>query len=154
VQGVVDLAGRDLGNRQAEARVAQTRAGRAQQARLFAEDRQALQEASVEAGGDAAIGGGPPRSGRGHDVLEGDDAVTANVADELLVAVAGPILGEGGVGLQGGGAHRCLSQFHPRTSPHFFSSPQKRRVAGRHSAGKSVASNSAPKPTRSAERCT
>ncbi len=87
-QHVIDRAGRDVCQRQAEAGVAQALAGRAQQAGLGGEQVEALQEAGFDAGRDAAVGGGAADPKLGHHVAHRDEAVAADEADQLLVAVA------------------------------------------------------------------
>jgi hypothetical protein len=57
-QPVVDSTGRDHGDGKAEAGVAKAGAGGAQEARLAAQQIEALEQAAVDANGHTAVGGG------------------------------------------------------------------------------------------------
>ena len=86
-QPVIDRAGRDDRERQAEAGVAQAGAGGAQEAGLGAEEVDTLQQPLLGTGRDAAVGGGAADAEVRHHVVDCDDAVAADEAEELAVAV-------------------------------------------------------------------
>ena len=71
--------------RQAEPGVAQAVAGRAQEARLGAQQLKALQEAPFDAGRDPSVGGGTPDSQLSHHVPHRYHAMTADKADQLQI---------------------------------------------------------------------
>ena len=86
-QPVIDRAGRDERERQAKAGVAQAGTGGAQEAGLGAEEVDTLQQPLLGTGRDAAVGGGAADAEVRHHVADCDDAVAADEAEELAVAV-------------------------------------------------------------------
>jgi hypothetical protein len=87
-QPVIDRSGRDDGEGKAEAGVAQAGAGGAQEARLGAQQVEALQQAALDADGDAAICLGASHPEVGHHVVDGNDAVAPDEVDQRSVTTS------------------------------------------------------------------
>src|SRR5680860_469541 len=75
-----------LGHRQAEAGVAQALASGTQQGRLVAQQREALDQAAIDALGDAPVGHRLPDAERAHHLLDRGRAVAAEEGQHLAVA--------------------------------------------------------------------
>lgn len=84
-QPMVNGSRRDDCNRKAKAREAQTFASRTDQGRPRAQNSKSLQEASIDAEGNAAVGGSLADPHRLHHVRDRHDAVPADIANEFPI---------------------------------------------------------------------